>query len=390
MTAILKVKQARSGVSTDYAGRTIDRIVVSIGRDRIDDPMYAPTCQATLVRSTTAGVVDLDKLHIGDRLYWYPNSGRGRQQFGGEITDLVVDQDVVRITAVASGARLPSLAYTTEAKLRKRLKDVLADLEDTVVSPIFGNTITVSGPGADHPYQLLVPYQTVTTYGDLLDSICACNPSTTWRVDPDTEFYVNPYGITIQSGADRKAASSSVTFTSAEIVYDWRFELTASDRVTTVTYQDELDQTYTLDFLQGTTPPTSISTDCPWISRSDAESVVAGSYGPRVDPEWRIGTITVTNAGMTNARAATVGASMFPGALITLPTLTTGAPSLFFIEGVRATYTGTDGDVVVWELALSARELTVPGDLWTEAPPALTWAATSASLTWIDALKGDL
>lgn len=389
--SLLKVIQAfPSGVTTNYTGRTVDRVTVTVGRDRIDDPMYAPTCTATLVRSTTDGIVDMDKLAIGDRLYWYPNPGRGRAEFGGEITDLSVDQDVVRITAVASGARLPSLPYTTELKLKKRLVDIVADLENTAVAPTFALTVTITGPTVDHPYQMLIPTGTVSTFGALLDSICACNPSTTWRSGIDPESAITPYRVTIQSGADRKAATSAVTLTSSEVVYDWRYELTAADRVTTVNYQDETGTSYVLDFLQGTAPPTSASRECPWIDRTDATSVVAGSYGQRINPEWRIGTITVTNAGMTDARAATVGAAFEPGTLITLPTLTTGAPTLFFVEGVRATYTSTDGNVVVWELSLSARELTVPGDLWTEAPPALTWATTPASLRWTDALKGDL
>jgi hypothetical protein len=218
------------------------------------------------------------------------------------------------------------------------------------------------------------PGETSITVLDALQTIAGSEPSgALFELVESSTLKFEDYN-------DRRVGSSVITFLSTEVSQDWTVNRTI----------DSLTNYATCTYSAGSevySSPTSItslgqyesSIDTILTNAADANFRARQAIAFGTNPGWSLDGVLIPLGTLSTARQTAIRDALVFGAQVTIPSLTTGVATTYFVEGWDERIERSIWDLTIY---LSDTTLTQAGQRWSDVAPARRWNAVSTSITW--------
>jgi hypothetical protein len=376
------------GGGTEITEWTSNRVGITHGRQSLADDAKPSTGSFEFLWNAT-GAPTADSFNIGRRIQiWlqidsYPTAPQCL--YDGSITDVTVRNDTLNVIAVNR-----ALAEAGRQTIASN-----SVIEDTVANAL--TSVYNLGPQDNRLGNMQGSKQVrVSTFS-------AENLLGLMREIADSEIggYVTnsmPWGPTVYGNitgpvvlnrtvANRSQLTPDLTFTGDELLDEWRFERHQDQLVNRVAVYGTDDAT---DFPDGVVTEdfqTSIDNyglnELTIVTRlryeADAELLAADKIDRYYVNGWIIERLQLLLGNMTDARLYTVLTNLNPDTYIETPAIFTGAPTRFFVEGMRFTVSKHDLQA---SLFVSTAGYSRGAQQWQQVSPSRTWGTVPSTLTW--------
>ena len=373
---------------TEITEWTSNRVSVTHGRQGLADNAKPSTCSFEFLWNAT-GAPNVDDFIIGRRIQiWleidsYPVNPQCL--FDGSITDVSVRNDTLNVIAVNRALAEAGRQTITSTSV---IEDTVANALTTVygLGPQDNRLGTMQGTK-----QVRVPTFSAENLLGLMREIA----------DSEIGGYVTnsmPWGPTVSGNttgpvvlnrtvANRSQLTPDLTFTGDELLDEWRFERHQDQLVNRVAAYGTEDAT---DFPDGVVTEdfqTSIDdyglNELSIVTRlryeADAEVLANDKLDRYYVNGWIIERLQLLLGNMTDARLYTVLTNLNPDTYIETPAIFTGAPTRFFVEGIRFTMSRHDLQA---SLYVSTSGYSRGAQKWEQVTASRTWATVPPTLTW--------
>jgi hypothetical protein len=397
VTIAVEFRGSRNGVAF---GSTVGwEFELTAGRRGWNETAQPAVLTMSVVWSSTAlGVLSPNNFQLGNKIlleFRVPAfAATWHSIFAGGITDIIIDRDVMTITAVD---------YTI-ASLGRTWIDVPAQSGATMTAAA---TAVVSAAIADGalPAGVTVAYDGLTQTGitfdaqtkvnalqflnQLLDSEPSGCLATRFGANATPEFRVQGYSARRISGMPSNLQYNLSTF-SAAIDWDWRFTKKVADVINsaTVTYNDgtaSFTDTASVasigTYTQAVTTQLDLATNADYLAR---RLVIRNN-----DPGYRLDELTVDMRELSATVAYNFGRyTTTTGALVTIPALYTGAQTQYFLEGFRdqIRYSTAAGTGVEWRRTMYISDIgaTAAAQRYQDVTSGVRYSTVNPTYRWID------
>lgn len=373
---------------TEITEWTSNRVNVNHGRQSLADDAKPSTGSFEFLWNAS-GAPNVDDFVIGRRIQiWleidsYPSNPQCL--FDGSITDVTVKNDTLNVIAVNRALAEAGRQTITSNTV---IEDTVANALTTVynLGPQDNRLGTMQGSK-----QVRIPTFSAENLLGLMREIA----------DSEIGGYVTnsmPWGPTVSGNitgpvvlnrtvANRSQLTPDLTFTGDELLDEWRFERHQDQLVNRVAVYGTDDAT---DFPDGVVTEdfqTSIDdyglNELSIVTRLRYEADATDLANDKLDRYyvngWIIERLQLLLGNMTDARLYTVLTNLNPDTYIETPAIFTGAPTRFFVEGIRFTVSRHDLQA---SLYVSTAGYSRGAQQWQQVSPTRTWATVPATLTW--------
>lgn len=431
----------------DVAQETVEGVSISYGRQSISAQPEPTTVSLTLLRDTSLGAFDLATIRPGTKLSvvvtpeYVISSNPGRTRFFGFVTDVSATQDTINVVGVNAGLYVLRQLRTTVPDgggLVGLINDpfVIATyfyeyvgvraIDPTFtmaggLPQLYGGPAYVSGAwylpalGTDG-YVAGGAYSNVG-FGPLSDVVLAdiLNTLAAGAMGTWYEDFLNAESGNLDGymkvvyapdlARDVSLAAPDLTLAGDEVEWAWNADLDLATYVTgaTVTYNGnsqvlngdvvEFNNAGTVEFnapasaLVGAVTrntQTVLYSASSTGNRPNATDVAVATVGWGAQPGYVLDANLVMSA-MTGDRMRTVCDNLLVGRLWETPTIATGLPTSWFLEG----YTESIGRRN-WTIRVKLSDVRNSwyGQTWDDVTATLQWDQVGATVTWLD-LQGE-
>lgn len=202
------------------------------------------------------------------------------------------------------------------------------------------------------------------------------------------------YTVRFTDATARRKTTPDLTLTDTEILQNWQIEQQVSDKVNTVNISRSANDY--LGWLESNTIVAnnddvytygaySLSLAATYSDDASIRKVGTSIVGLQTVPTYRLHKVTVPMSTLTDSRQDEILDAIRQSALIEIPELVPGFPTVYFLEGTYEVVAQPDGWTI--DLILSEASLTHPPDRWIDVDPSTDWASLPYTLTWNDAYK---
>lgn len=403
-----------------YENKTIDGVSIRWGRQSVQDQPEPTSCSFSLLRSSTLGTIDVTSIKVGAqvKLTVAPPSEAHYRRFFGIITDVDVNYETINVAAVATGIYvMRQLSYMiqpgTGAAVESDATTVAisyyafaaAQLGVSLTNPPDQTRYPAYSFDADWPnghssmsiVEVVPPTEPPTPLpisgilNDWADSV----PSGVIWEDMLEVGGVDNVNVIFAGQLDRdKPLTPDLTLTGDEVLLDWDSGrdlglFCTSSRIGysglytlngyTVEYNTAGAEEYVSDLTE-TWGAFAKSYQAPIIYATDAAEVAKVNVQNGQVPGY-VTEVTVPFGTLGHARQAQILPLLLIGNLVEVPTLATGVPTLYFLEGYTETISQGDW---TFRLMLSDPSNSWYGQRWQDVTPTLQWDQVGATTTWID------
>lgn len=357
---------------------TLQGVQIDRGRQDFTSAVSSNRASFQLVYDSSLGTVDPTTLKLGEFVLIQYFSPSGWNLFGGLITDLSFDKDLVRVTAVSDGlSRLGRGNIPTIATLTGNFTTAFAYLYNTYL-------VTLYPPGRDPLFtvggvatQVQIPALTNASGASVLATLCASAPNgflfegLSGRLTFEDESYFRP---------STWPAYWPVAVNANEIVDDWQMTKTIGQKVNSaqVTYTSgTVTETDTYDV--GVFGLFESSTTTYQTNAVDAQNLADRQVANFTDPGWQISAITIPVHTLSSLRQDVIVGLIQVGTVIDIPELYTGLPTRYVVQGITDRLGQT---LFERTLYLADWELFRPAQTWDDIPAGVDWTDVDPALTW--------
>jgi len=399
---------------------TLNGLTITYGRQIVSQQPEPTSILLTLIRDSSLGTVDVSEIRIGAKLVVNVTiTGQTkRTRFFGWVTDVSLNQDTVTVVGVATGiyvlrqlrAVVPEayiagtnataglVAFAWIAKGR-----TLLDVDFTAYYwPSWTEEGGAVGYGlcsaAISANQLLNSYELVLAAVQSVNGVLWEDLRT---ADADNQVKVI---FAYDDARDASLASTGiyqVNLTNDEILYVWEAELDLSSFASSITIEyngstiTESGGNVSFPDASSVSVTDSSASTLGSVSRSfrTNNSYGSGSVGNPTASDiarelltWTarpgyVVDVTVPVATFSNSRAYDVMMGCFCGNRWDVPSIATGLPTKFYLEGYRETISRHDWLI---EARLSDVRNSWYGQPWNNVTPTLEWGQVGATVDWLD------
>lgn len=397
MTIAVEFRGSRNGVAF---GATVGwEFELTAGRRGWNETAQPAVLTLSVIWSSASlGTVAVNDWKLGDKIALEFRisaiAATWHSVFNGGITDIIIDRDVMTVTAVD---------YTI-ASLGRTWIDVPAQ---TGVTMTAAATAVVTAAVADGalPAGVTVAYDGLTQTGitfdaqtnvnalqflnQLLDSEPSGCLATRFGVNATPEFRVQGYSArritTIPALLQYDLSTSS-----AALDWDWRFTKKVADVINsaTITYNngtasftDTASVASIGTYTQAVTTQLDLATNADYLAR---RLVIRNN-----DPGYRLDELTVDMRELSATLAYNFGRyTSTTGAYIKIPALYTGAQTQYFLEGFRdqIRYSTAAGTGVEWRRTMYISDIgaTAAAQRYQDVVSGVRYSTVNATYRWID------
>lgn len=402
-----------------YDDKALEGVTIQWGRQSVQDQPEPTSCSVSFLRESTIGTIDVTDIKVGAQLQIdvTPSGQSAARRFFGIITDVDVNYETINVAAVSTGIyTLRQLGYTIAAN---NVAFAVEENASLAVSQVYYGAALQSGVDL-LATPLPTRYPQISVDGDypnghpdvsFLFTTNPTEPPVTWRL---LEF-VNTWAKSVPSGviwedmlevggidnvnvifagqlARDVPLTAAVTLAQDEILLDWdsgrdlglfctasTISYTGPVNTTTWEYDTPGEEAY-LSSLTTTWGGFAKDYSVPLVYAADAAELAKVNVQNGEVPGY-VTQVTIPLATLTGARQSTLVTNLLIGSLWATPTLATGLPTLYFLEGYTETISRADWTL---RLMLSDPSNSWYGQRWQDVTPTLQWDQVGATTTWLD------
>ena len=403
-----------------YSSKALDGVSIQWGRQSVQDQPEPTSCTFSLLRDSTLGTIDVADIKIGAevKLEVAPPSQPTFRRFFGVVTDVDVNHETVVVACVATGIYvMRQLGWVLNSG---QVDSSEGDASSVVIrfynyaAQQLGFTFTNPPAETRFPqYSLDADWPNGHPYMSFVNGVAADEPPVRLGVlDTMVEWAkVVPSGVIWENmlevgGVDNvnvvfdgqlardKPLTPDLVLTADEVLLDW-------------TSGRDLGLFTTSSNIGYSGFATVVGTDVQYNSGGTEEYVsaltagygaFAKSYGTKLvyaadaaelakvnvqngQVPGYVTLVTVPMKTLAHARQSAIVAELLVGNLIEIPSLSTGLPTVYFLEGYAETI--SQGDWTI-RLMLSDPSNSWYGQRWQDVTPTLKWNQVDHTVTWID------
>lgn len=357
---------------------TLQGVQIDRGRQDFTSAVSSNRASFQLVYDSSLGTVDPTTLELGEFVEIQYFTPAGFALFGGLITDLSFDKDVVRITAVSDGlsrlgrGNIPSITG-------------FANVFWLAFTGLYTNYLLPLYPPGRYPTIVVGQDQTPVTIPTLTNASGASVLATLCASAPNGFLFEGLSGqLTFYDQSFFRPstwpAGWPIAVNANEIVDDWQMTKTIGQKVNSaqVTYTSgTVTETDTYDV--GLFGLFESSTTTYQTNAADAQNLADRQVANFTDPGWQISAITIPVHTLTAARQNVIVGSIQVGTVIDIPELYTGLPTRYVVQGITDRLGQT---LFERTLYLADWELFRPAQTWDDVPAGVDWTEVDPALTW--------
>ena len=410
-----------------YDDKALEGVTIQWGRQSVQDQPEPTSCSVSFVRESTLGTVDVNDIKIGAqiKIEITPSGQPTLRRFFGIITDVDVNHETIVAACVATGIYVMRQQAYTESD-----QGYYYITQDTVAENLFavytiagfqgGMDMTFNPPASSTRYPY-ISYDANWPLGFPQTSWIMSCPTGSAPVTYPVSDWMREYAESTPSGviwenmlevlaqdnvnvvfdgqlARDKPLTADVVLTSDEIMLDWvssrdlglfctSSEIGYSGGATSASpegyeYLSTGRKSYD-SALTATWGSFAKNYSVNLVQAADAQTLAKVNVQNGEVPGY-VTQVTVPLATLTAARQSTLVTNLLIGSLWETPTLATGLPTLYFLEGYTETINRADWTL---RLMLSDPSNSWYGQRWQDVTATLQWDQVGATTTWID-LRG--
>lgn len=405
-----------------YDDKALEGVTIQWGRQSVQDQPEPTSCTVSFLRESTIGTVDVTDIKVGAQLKIEVNPDGILQyfrRFFGIITDVDVNYETINVAAVATGIyTLRQLSWTMPPSSATFAIEQNATL---AVNQVYALAALQAGsPVTAIP--LPTRYPQITQDADYPNG----HPDVSFLFEEDTQGrpvtypilqFLNDWAESVPSGviwenmlqvgvidnvnvifagqlARDVPLTAAVTLTQDEVLLDWNsgrdlglfctsstIGYTGAVNTGTWEYDNPGEQT-NVSTLSPTWGAFANNYTTPLVNAADAAELARVNVQNGQVPGY-VTEVTVPFATLAGARQQTLLQNLLIGSLWETPTLATGLPNLYFLEGYTETISRADWTL---RLMLSDPSNSWYRQRWQDVDPAIAWQDVDGALTWADLL----
>ena len=362
---------------SSVTAQTLQGISINYGRTSLDQQPNPTSCSLEILYPTTLGVLTPNNWNLGDpvEVTLTPTAGVTKRRFYGRITDMTMNWRTVAITAISDTISGLSRISTSVAPFT-------GQLAGTTMTTIMTNAAAALPVGAPFPaytfstgtVQMTSPGETSITVLDALQTIASSEPSGTLYELVETST------LRFKDYNDRRVGTSALTFASTEVSQDWTVNRTIDSLTNYVTCNysagsETYSSTSSITSLgQYESTIDTILTNGPDANFRARQAI---AFGTR--PGWVLDGVLIPLGTLSTARQTAIRDALVFGAQVTIPSLTTGVATTYFVEGWDERIERS-----IWDLTLYLSDVTLTqaGQRWQDVNAARQWNQVSTAITW--------
>lgn len=393
--------QVKVGTAVRTSG-TLQGGAIYWGRTDINQQPSPGTATFTF-RHTPGDPID-DDLIVGQSIWAYCGASTGLgynyTRFFGTIVDIQMDQYTYTVTAVTPMARLMNeqFGYKYGVFTGPYYQGFLEENKWNVFNWLAGAQFQVPIYVGDSENYSSYWYDEGTyKIWDFASAFVAGETSgvlgENW-VHGGAFPGTTPYTIEFTGAPARRTVNPILTLTETEILQNWQIEQQIADKVNTANISASANDYFgwpEANTLFVNTQDVSdfgaytLSLAATYSDAASIRKVGTSIVGLQTTPTYRLHKITIPMSTLTDTRQNEIISATSLSALIEIPELVPGFPTLYFLEGTYEVVAQPDGWTL--DLLLSEASLTHPPDQWQDVDGFTEWATLPNTLTWNDAYK---
>lgn len=362
---------------SSVSAQTLQGVSVNYGRTTLDQQPQPTSCTIEIAYTTSLGVLVPNTWNLGSTLEvtLTPTAGIAKRRFYGRITDMTMNWQTVSITAISDTMSGLSRINTT-------VDPFVGTLAGSSMTTIMTTAAATLPPGAPFPaYTFSVGTVPMTSPGATGVTVLAAL-QTIADSEPSGVLFelVETSTLVFEDYNDRRVGVSAITFTGSEISQDWTVDRT----ITSLTNYATATYSAGSEVYSSSASITSIgqyeqTIDTILTDAADANFRARQAVAFGTNPGWTLNGVLIPMGTFSTARQTVIRNALVFGAQVTIPSLTTGVATVYFVEGWDERISRNTWDLTLY---LSDTSLSQAGQRWMDVNIATQWVAVSPTITW--------